>query len=378
MLEHAGAAGTWIKQCLLKARLLGFTRGISFAWIIAAVYLAVYLFIALVFRRTVSICTEVISLRPGTILLSSLLALLAIPLIFLLLAITGVGLIVIPILALLLMIAKAFGRTALIAWLGRLATSHFGPGPFSHIAFSTLLGGLALLVIYCVPVLALVVYFLLGFLSVGVVIAAWLQNRKSKAVPPASPAAPASTAQTPGTLPLAFAAAPVSSETAPAPETASAQAAAPAETPVPPLPIAQATLLLPRADFWPRVGALALDVVVVSVLVSSLNRFLPYALEIPFHPGFGGLFIMALYGCLMWKWRGTTIGGLLLKLKVVRADGRPLDWSTCIIRGLGCMLSSFVVFLGFIWIAIDKDREGWHDKLSGTVVVKVPKHEPLV
>jgi uncharacterized RDD family membrane protein YckC len=36
------------------------------------------------------------------------------------------------------------------------------------------------------------------------------------------------------------------------------------------------------------------------------------------------------------------------------------------------------VGLGFIWIAFDAEKQGWHDKIAGTVVVQLPKGSPLV
>lgn len=87
--------------------------------------------------------------------------------------------------------------------------------------------------------------------------------------------------------------------------------------------------------------------------------------------------MLATYGAVMWKLRGSTIGGLALDLRVVRLDGRPIEWETAIVRALGCFLSLFVFGLGFIWIAIDSQRQAWHDKIAGTVVVRVPKGTPL-
>ena len=88
--------------------------------------------------------------------------------------------------------------------------------------------------------------------------------------------------------------------------------------------------------------------------------------------------LVAVYGAVLWKQRGTTIGGIVCNLKVVRLDDRPLDWTTSIVRALGCVLSLAAVGLGFIWIAIDDDRQSWHDKIAGTVVVRLPKGTPLV
>jgi uncharacterized RDD family membrane protein YckC len=88
--------------------------------------------------------------------------------------------------------------------------------------------------------------------------------------------------------------------------------------------------------------------------------------------------VLATYGAIMWKLRGSTVGGIVCDLRVVRVDGRPLEWETAIVRALGCFLSLVVCGLGFIWIAFDQNQQAWHDKIAGTVVVRVPKGRPLV
>lgn len=124
---------------------------------------------------------------------------------------------------------------------------------------------------------------------------------------------------------------------------------------------------LPRARFWVRMGALAIDAVMVAILVGMINSG-------------GELWLLALatYGAVMWKLKGTTIGGIVFGLRVVRRDGRPIDWATAIVRALACFLSLVVAGLGFIWIAIDDEKQAWHDKIAGTVVVTMPKGVSLL
>jgi uncharacterized RDD family membrane protein YckC len=150
-------------------------------------------------------------------------------------------------------------------------------------------------------------------------------------------------------------------------------------TPPPPPPaLANAAAALPRAGFWSRMGALAIDLLLCSLVMVLAACFLPLGrLGVHFNPLYLPP-IAAAYGALLWKWRSTTIGGIVCNLKVVRLDDRPIDWSTCIVRALGCVLSVTAVGLGFIWIAIDDDRQSWHDKIAGTVVVRLPKATPLV
>jgi len=89
------------------------------------------------------------------------------------------------------------------------------------------------------------------------------------------------------------------------------------------------------------------------------------------------LFALAVYGATMWKWKSTTVGGIVCDLRVVRLDGQAIDWGTAVVRALSCFLSLAVVGLGFIWIALDPEHQAWHDKIAGTVVVRVPKGTPL-
>jgi uncharacterized RDD family membrane protein YckC len=90
------------------------------------------------------------------------------------------------------------------------------------------------------------------------------------------------------------------------------------------------------------------------------------------------LLVLAIYGAVMWKMRGSTVGGIVFDLQVLRLDDRPVDWETAIVRALGCFLSLAVIGLGFLWIAFDAGKQAWHDKIAGTVVVRVRKGVPLV
>jgi uncharacterized RDD family membrane protein YckC len=133
----------------------------------------------------------------------------------------------------------------------------------------------------------------------------------------------------------------------------------------------------PRAGVSLRLGALAIDAVLSGLIMALVSGLLPRFLH--FHDGPGGwLVVLAIYGAIMWKHKGTTIGGIVCGLKVVRVDNRELDWSTAVVRALACFLSLAVAGLGFIWVAIDDDKQSWHDKIAGTAVVVVPKGTSLV
>jgi len=113
-------------------------------------------------------------------------------------------------------------------------------------------------------------------------------------------------------------------------------------------------------------GAGLLDLVVVSLLMALVGG-LPW-----------GWVVALIYFVGMWTWRSTTLGGVILRLKVVRLDGQPLRLDVALVRALGAVVSLVVLFLGFLWIAWDRDRQAWHDKLAGTVVVRLPQSPSLV
>jgi len=68
----------------------------------------------------------------------------------------------------------------------------------------------------------------------------------------------------------------------------------------------------------------------------------------------------------------------VLRLKVVRMDGQPVTFLVALVRALAAAFSIIVMFLGFLWIGWDKEKQGWHDKIAGTVVLHVPRAMALV
>lgn len=75
----------------------------------------------------------------------------------------------------------------------------------------------------------------------------------------------------------------------------------------------------------------------------------------------------------MWTWKGTTIGGVILGLKVVRVDGQPLEFGVALVRSLAAILSFVAMAVGFFWAGWSREKQSWHDKIAGTIIVKAPK-----
>lgn len=73
---------------------------------------------------------------------------------------------------------------------------------------------------------------------------------------------------------------------------------------------------------------------------------------------------------------GQTPGKILLKLKVVRTTGEKLTYGIAFLRWIGCIISSLPLFLGFLWVVFDSSKQGWHDKIAGTVVEVINDEDP--
>ena len=347
----------WVQHCLLYGRPLALVPGLGWAWILAFTCLAIYILLALMFRPGLSQCVLTFETQPGRTLLTALIAMLLTPLLVVLLCVTVIGIAAVPFVLFTLLCAGLFGKAVMLAWIGRRLVGERSAGVSGHPAFAVLVGGLIVLLLYLVPVLGFLAYKVLGILGLGAVVYTLiLAARAHQAAKHHGFEAAA-----PRTAPVAGAA----SVAADTPNHANSQATAgssprgPAGTPV--------TAALPRAGFWVRMVALLLDVLMVGFAMSLLHPL--------FHMH---LLLLAVYGAVMWKLRGSTVGGIVFDLRVERLDGRPMDWETAIIRALSCFLSLAVAGLGFFWIAFDEAHQAWHDKIAGTVVVRVREGVPLV
>ena len=128
----------------------------------------------------------------------------------------------------------------------------------------------------------------------------------------------------------------------------------------------------PRAAFAERLAAFTLDFILVMILAQVLGSDsrddvvmrLLLILGVAYHVGF-------------WTWRGTTLGGIICNLRVVRTDGSALKFPEAFVRGLTGIFSLIVLGLGFLWVLRDPEQQSWHDRVAGTYVVKVPRTYPI-
>ncbi len=67
---------------------------------------------------------------------------------------------------------------------------------------------------------------------------------------------------------------------------------------------------------------------------------------------------------------GQTLGKRLLGLRVIRISGEKMTLGIAFLRWVGSLVSGIFFFLGFLWIAFDGRKQGWHDKIAATLVVR--------
>jgi uncharacterized RDD family membrane protein YckC len=124
-----------------------------------------------------------------------------------------------------------------------------------------------------------------------------------------------------------------------------------------------------KAGFWVRTIAYLIDAIgvgIVSTIISSIVSNDPTASN--------GLNLLLGLAYFVYFWSaqggGQTLGMRVFNLKVVRTDGSALTITQALIRWVGLFVSFVCLFIGVIWVAFDADKQGWHDKIAGTYVVR--------
>ena len=141
---------------------------------------------------------------------------------------------------------------------------------------------------------------------------------------------------------------------------------------------------LEYAGFWIRLGASVIDsLILLSILAAIYYPFFKFIA-----PGMPPVrcimifislswFIKIAYLVIFWVWRGQTPGKMLTGIKIIRTDSSPITWRYAFLRYLGYITSTITLCIGFIWIAFDDRKQGLHDKIADTYVVKLPVRQVI-
>ncbi len=126
-----------------------------------------------------------------------------------------------------------------------------------------------------------------------------------------------------------------------------------------------------KAGFWIRVAAYLVDGIILFIVVSVVNLVVHGNSSTRFGLN---LVIGAVYFIYFWSsssvWPGQTVGMKILNLRVVRTDGSNLTYVQGLVRYLGLWVATIPVGLGLAWVGWDPNKQGWHDKMARTWVLR--------
>ncbi|EDM49791.1 RDD family protein [Marinobacter algicola] len=140
------------------------------------------------------------------------------------------------------------------------------------------------------------------------------------------------------------------------------------------------------AGFWIRTGAALIDSLLILVIVAPIISLIygsEYWLNESFIVGFWDVVLNyvlpAIAVIVFWIYKSATPGKMATRLVIVDArTGEKPTTAQFFGRYLAYYISILPLFLGLIWVGIDKRKQGWHDKLAGTVVLRNKKPEPVM
>ncbi|MBI2754811.1 MAG: RDD family protein [Betaproteobacteria bacterium] len=135
---------------------------------------------------------------------------------------------------------------------------------------------------------------------------------------------------------------------------------------------------LEYVGFWKRFVAFLIDSVILLVVAVPLLWAI-YGREYfdPQREGLAGIWdflinvvLPTIAVILFWKYRGATPGKMAISARIVDATtGEAPSTGKLVVRYVAYLVSMLPLFLGFVWIGIDRRKQAFHDKIAGTVVI---------
>lgn len=143
------------------------------------------------------------------------------------------------------------------------------------------------------------------------------------------------------------------------------------------MPNTQALNSLPAAGLIRRLLAAVYDLLLIMAiwLIAGFVA-LPVSGQVqagnPYYTAYLFLVTFAFFAGF-WIRGGATLGMRAWRLRLIQPDGRNITLPQAMLRFVAAFFSWLCLGLGFLWVLIDKDKCTWHDRLSGTRVVVLPK-----
>jgi uncharacterized RDD family membrane protein YckC len=143
----------------------------------------------------------------------------------------------------------------------------------------------------------------------------------------------------------------------------------------------------PKGEFWLRAMALAVDHLILLFILAIFAAVGFLAVEmgtkggreiflyqqarivLPILLPLATILALTYFTFFHGAW-GQTIGKMIFRLRVLKADGQPLTFSRALARTFAYILSTIPFFLGFFWVGFTSRKRSWHDAIAGTMVVR--------
>jgi len=376
----------WLTHGLLWGRVI--VPSLGWMWPLIGVSFLVFLAVAAAFPRAVHACTATLATRPLSAFFTGILTLLLAGPLSTVLAISVVGIVVIPFVLCALVIGWVVGKVGVAEWIGSGLVPGGDPESRARAIRSMVIGFGLITVAYMIPALGLAAWALVGVFGLGTATLAFFSAVKRErpapkpkptppVIPPPAPSAGPPTHDLPlyggDPSPATAASSPMAATDVAASAHLGSTAAGFGGGPSmpPPVPGSPGDLAsYPRATFLDRFAAFVIDMLLLVIVVNFFNGRHDDDLWFP---------LVLVYYMTFIAWKGTTMGGIVCSLRVVRTDGTPLRPVDAIVRTLASLFSIAALGIGFLWILLDSNRErqAWHDKIAGTLVVRVPRDLPL-
>jgi uncharacterized RDD family membrane protein YckC len=342
--EQFQALPLFVHECIFLGRPI--SPNVRMTLYVAGIFLIFYLLLGALFPRQIEKSRKAIEDKPLQSFFAGVLVMaLYIPFVIIL-VLTFIGILFIPLLDIALLSIAVFGKAVSFIFIGRQIARAIRVSFLENPILSILIGGLIAYSLYMIPFFGLFLWIILSILGLGAVCVAIgdsISSRKAENQRNTPPPLQGSHSQ----------------QTQSGSDTQYSQASVQPGTALSQIDSATA-VTFSRIGFWWRTLATIIDVILISLITSILE------IAIPLVPFF-------VYFIVFWGWKGSTLGGMALGLRVQKISGEPMDWSTSLIRSFSSIVSFLPFCLGFFWAGWDPDNQSWHDKIAGTTVVRVPK-----
>jgi uncharacterized RDD family membrane protein YckC len=130
----------------------------------------------------------------------------------------------------------------------------------------------------------------------------------------------------------------------------------------------------PRASFWQRFGAFLIDIIIIGGAGAIVVAVLALIDDSLYGIGYVFWFVASLAYSIYFTGgpSGQTIGKRILGIRVIDfGTGGSIGRGRAVIRYIGQIISSWICYLGFLWMLWDREKQTWADKMATSVVVPV-------